>query len=64
MTKITMNLPDDILEKADKRSKQLGISRTAFITMTISEKLMQSELIEGLPEMLATYKKMTEKAGE
>ena len=60
MIKINMNLPEDILEKTDKKAKQLGISRTAFITMTLSEKLMQTDLMDSLPQMLETLKNFKE----
>lgn len=59
-----INIPPEVLEKTDKRAKQLGISRSAFITMTLSEKLMQNDLIENLPTMLETMKKMAEKEGK
>lgn len=64
MPKITMNISDEILEKTDKRASQLGITRTAFITMTISEKLMQSDALESLPEMIETMRKMTGNDGK
>ena len=60
MVKININIPEEILEKTDKRAKQLGISRTAFITMTISEKLMQNDLMDNLPTMMETIKKMSD----
>lgn len=64
MVKVNINLPEDLLEKTDKRAKQLGITRTAFITMTISEKLMQTDVMESLPEMLASMRKMADKEGK
>lgn len=50
--KANVNIPEDVLEKTDKRAKLLGISRSAFITMTLSEKLMQNEVVESIPQML------------
>lgn len=62
--KVNVNIPDDVLSKTDLRVKQLGISRSAFITMTLSEKLMQSNLLEVLPEMLETMKKLSDNDGK
>lgn len=61
MIKITMNLPEEVLEKADKRAKQLGISRTAFITTAVSEKLQQADVLEFLPELLANMRALSDK---
>ena len=53
-----VNIPEEVLEKTDKRAKALGISRSAFITMTLSEKLMQTDVIESIPEMLKSIQKL------
>jgi metal-responsive CopG/Arc/MetJ family transcriptional regulator len=58
--KANVNIPEEVLEKTDKRAKALGISRSAFITMTLSEKLMQSDLMDSIPQMLETIKIMSE----
>lgn len=55
--KITVNIPEEVLEKADNRCKQLGISRSAFITMTVSEKLMQTDVMDNVPKMLELMSK-------
>ena len=58
--KANINLPEDVLEKTDKRAKALGLSRSAFITMTLSEKLMQTDVIESIPEMLKSIQKLAD----
>lgn len=55
-----VNIPEEVLQKTDKRAKSLGISRSAFITMTLSEKLMQTDLIDNIPKMLDAMNKITE----
>lgn len=55
-----VNIPEEVLEKTDKRAKALGISRSAFITMTLSEKLMQNDVIESIPEMLKSIRKLAD----
>lgn len=64
MKKANVNIPDDVLEKTDKRAKLLGISRSAFITMTLSEKLMQTDVFEGFPELLSSMKELMGKEGK
>ena len=58
--KANVNIPEDVLQKTDKKAKALGISRSAFITMTLSEKLMQTDLMDSLPQMLETLKSFKE----
>lgn len=58
--KANINVPEDVLAKTDKKAKSLGISRSAFITMTLSEKLMQTDLMDSLPQMLETLKNLKE----
>lgn len=58
--KANINIPEDVLARTDIKAKQLGISRSAFITMTLSEKLMQADVIENFPEMVASIKKLAE----
>ena len=58
--KANINIPEDVLQKTDKKAKALGISRSAFITMTLSEKLMQTDLMDSLPQMLETLKNFKE----
>ena len=50
--KVSISVPDEVVQKADYRAKQLGISRSAFITMTLSEALMQKEFMQNMPELL------------
>lgn len=64
MSKANINIPEEVLQRTDKKAKSLGISRSAFITMTLSEKLMQTDVMESLPEMLASMKKIAEKEGK
>lgn len=58
--KANINLPEEVLEKTDKRAKALGLSRSAFITMTLSEKLMQTDIIDNLPKMMQALNKLSE----
>ena len=56
--KLNISMPDEIIEKVDRKAKQLGLSRSAFLTLAASEKIMQSEVIEYMPQMLEAMKKV------
>jgi len=62
--KINYSIPDEVLEKVDIRAKQLGISRSAFITMTMSQALMQTDFMSQLPKMLELADKAKENEGK
>ena len=62
--KVNVNIPENVLQQTDKRAEKLGISRSSFITMTLSEKLMQTDMIESFPEMINTIRLLAEKEGK
>lgn len=51
-----VNLSEDLIEKVDKKAASLYMSRSAFISMCLSERLQRDELLEQMPEMLAVIK--------
>lgn len=50
--RVQLIMPDDLVAKIDEVSKSLNISRSAYICMSVSQKLQQDNLIDSLPEML------------
>ena len=62
--KVNVNIPEKVLEQTDKRAEMLGISRSAYITMTLSEKNNQTQMIETFPEMLSSLRMLAEKEGK
>lgn len=50
--RINLNISDSLLEKIDKKCKELYLSRTAYITTACVYKLQLDETIESLPEVL------------
>jgi metal-responsive CopG/Arc/MetJ family transcriptional regulator len=62
--KANLNIPEDVLKKIDRKAELLGISRSAFVTMTMSEKLMQTDTMENFPKLLDALVKMVESDGE
>lgn len=51
-----VNLSEDLIEKVDKKAASLYMSRSAFISMCLSERLQRDELLEQMPEMLSVIK--------
>ena len=50
--RVNLNLDDMLLERIDKYSKKLGISRTAAVSVLCGEMLEQKEAMVTLREMV------------
>lgn len=57
--KIGISLQDEIVNKIDKASLRMGVSRSAYIAISVSEKLKNDEVVESMPEMISFMKKIT-----
>lgn len=62
--RVSVNLPDEVIEKADSLSKKMGLSRSAYISMLICQDAKQSEVVNMLPAMLDAYKNEERKMRE
>ena len=56
--KVTINVPDDLLCKVDGRAKEMYLSRSAFITMALNEKLHADAYMDMMPELMAFMHQM------
>ena len=59
--KVGISLKESVVEKIDKKAEEMGVSRSAYISMAIAEKMKQDDVVESLPEMLASMRKMADK---
>ena len=46
-----MNIPEELLKQIDTRAKELNVTRTAYLVMTISQQLKAEEITKSLPEL-------------
>lgn len=58
--RININMPDDLVKKVDERAKQMFVSRSAFISMAMSQKVQSDDLLDVLPEMRAKLNQLAE----
>lgn len=49
--RVNVNLPEEIVRRADERAKELFLSRSAYITMCISRKLDEDRVLDSLPDL-------------
>lgn len=62
--RVSVNLSDEVVAKADKLSKKMGLSRSAYISMLICKDDKESEIVNMLPSMLEAYLVEEQKARE
>ena len=58
--RININMPDDLVKKVDERAKQMFVSRSAYISMAMSQKVQSDDLMDVLPEMRAKLNQLAE----
>lgn len=56
--RVTMTLPPELVDKIDKRAKQLGLSRSGFISYCVSKQFEFESMMESLPQMLELSQNM------
>lgn len=53
---INVSLDEKLIEKIDERAKAMYISRSAYISMALAEKMRQDDLVANIPEMISLMK--------
>ena len=51
--RVSINVPDELLEKIDKRAKKLYISRSAYISTALAQKLQADDMFDVMPQILS-----------
>lgn len=60
--RININVPDELLAQIDKKAKSLGVNRTAYMVMTLSQAIRADEVSLVLPEMQKMMKEALQKS--
>lgn len=55
--RVNLNINEDLVAEIDKLAKAFNLSRSAYVSMSLSKHLKQEKLIEALPELLSAIKK-------
>lgn len=61
MTRFNINLDEKLLKSVDEKAKSLSITRTAYISIALSEKLRNDVAFEKIPEMLVAIQELNRK---
>lgn len=58
-TRINLYFDDEILKKVDNEAKQMGVSRTAVISMVVAQYLQQKKTLDVASNMMDMIKSNT-----
>lgn len=58
--RVSINISDELLEKIDERAKKLYISRSAYISTALSQKLQADDMFDAMPQLLAKINEVGE----
>lgn len=51
LTRLNMNVPEDLIRELDQQAARYGVTRTAYVTMALSQKLQSEQITKSLPEL-------------
>lgn len=54
--KVSLTIPEGLLERIDKKAEELSLSRSSYITMKLAESEKQETAIESLKDLIQTIK--------
>lgn len=52
--RVTVNLSEDLIQKVDVRAKAMFLSRSAYISTALAQKMQADDAMTMLPEMAKT----------
>lgn len=58
--RININLADELVKETDERAKGMYLSRSAYITLALRQKLDSDKLLEHLPEFANSMNKLSQ----
>lgn len=50
--RVNININEDLLRKVDEAADKLSISRSAYISAAVSQKLSQEQALESIPQLM------------
>lgn len=49
--RVNLVMPDDLVTQIDELAKKLGVSRSAYMVMSMSQKVQSETMLNSMPEM-------------
>lgn len=48
--RVNLVMPDDLVKQIDIYAKRLGVSRSAYMVMSMAQKIQSEEVLKSMPE--------------
>lgn len=61
-TRLNLNIPEEIANKVQAEADRLFLSKSAFCTMVFSQYFHSLELVNNMPQVLATMRDVVEES--
>ena len=58
---MNVSVPINVFKRVCEECNALGISRSAYVTMTLNQKWQQDEFTKHLPDVMRTFNRMMDK---
>lgn len=49
--RVQLVMPDDLVAQVDQFAKRYGVSRSAYMVMTMSQKVQSEQVMQSMPEL-------------
>lgn len=49
--RVQLVMPDDLVAQVDEFAKRYGVSRSAYMVMTMSQKVQSEQVMQSMPEL-------------
>lgn len=56
--KVSLNIPDELLVRIDEQAKSLSLSRSAYVSMTVTKAIQTEKILNSLPKVMEMNEKI------
>ena len=60
--RVNINMDEDLVKELDKKASALFVSRSAYVSMVVSQALSQEKMMQQLPVMLSELARLNDHA--
>lgn len=53
--RVNLIMPDDLVSQIDSQAKSLGVSRSAYMVMSLSQKIQSEQALKSMPELQSMF---------
>ena len=62
--RVNINMSEELLNKIDEKAKEMYVSRSAYISMALTEKMKNDNALNSMPELYKLAQEILKKQNE